>query len=83
MTTPNMPPELEWEPAKRIQFPTRIREAAVIMDGFGPMFRTYMTAGMANAAANMKAVLSQLTVVASVLKYRAAEPATGEKVSHC
>lgn len=32
--------------------------------------------------ANRKAVLSQLMVVSSLLKYRAAWLATGEKVSH-
>jgi hypothetical protein len=41
-----------------------------------------MTTGVMKEKENMKAVLSQLTVVSSVLKYAAASLATGEKVSH-
>jgi hypothetical protein len=40
MTTPKRPPELEWDPAKRIQFPARRRADAVMMDGFGPRCST-------------------------------------------
>jgi hypothetical protein len=42
-----------------------------------------MTTGVMKVKENRKAVLSQLTVVSLVLKYRAAWLATGEKVSHC
>src|SRR5689334_20033798 len=40
MTTPRIPPDEECEPAKRIQLPTKMRAAEVMMESFGPRCST-------------------------------------------
>ena len=67
MTGANWPPSREWEPAYRTQLPTRVRVAAVTMEGLGPRWRTRMVRGKMATKAKKKAVESQFRVVSETL----------------